>query len=339
MILTTSTPRPTATLSAAGGMFGGTKEPFPGTAPEEQVVVDGQYVRGGRYDLSAEVEEKYQGKKPQILSLACAATMGIAGGWTAANVASQIAGLPGLEGKLIGIGVAAAAAFAGYAASDLASGVFHHWIDNYPKPSDPFIGRLAAEFQGHHRDHYSLLHSTFLDNCARAGVFLAPLMVATAVVNPHYALGTAALTFLGGGFLAQGSHRWAHQENPPAIGKFCQKVGLAQPKQNHAEHHDMPWATNYCIVNGMWNPLMEKYDGWRKLEWLYHKISGAVPETWNDEATRKLALGEITKEEFLKLHPYTVKDFAAMAQERWDKDFVQRLGGWKDSEEPPASKN
>ncbi|GMU55925.1 MAG: hypothetical protein AMXMBFR33_50710 [Candidatus Xenobia bacterium] len=287
----------------------------------------GEFLRGGRYDMSAETEAEFQGVKPSKKDYAVAGVMTAGAVMTAVNVAAQVAMLPGLEGKLIGAGVVAASLVAGYAAADMASGVFHHWIDNYPKPTSPYIGKLAAEFQYHHRDHYSLLKVPFLSNCSRAGIFMAPMMAAVGLTNPHYAAGAFGLSFLAGGFFAQGSHRWTHTENPPALGKLMQKLHLAQTKRDHAEHHDMPWATNYCIVNGMWNPLMEKYDGWRKLENLYFKLTGAVPETWNDEATKKLALGEIDKPTFLEMQRETLKAFADHAHEKWENDYARRLEG------------
>lgn len=287
----------------------------------------GEFLRGGRYDMSAETEAQFKGVKPSAKDIGVATVMSASALWSGINIATQIAALPGLTGKLIGVGVTAASLVAGYAATDLASCVFHHWIDNYPKPTSPYIGKLAAEFQMHHRDHYSLLQSPFISNCARAGIFLAPAMAGVAIANPHFAVSSFALSFLAGGFFAQGSHRWTHSENPPLLGRVMQKCHLAQSKKDHAEHHDMPWATNYCIVNGMWNPLMEKYDGWRKLEKVYFKLTGAEPETWNDVATKKLALGEITKPEFLEMQRTTLKDFADHAHKKWEEDYSQRLDG------------
>lgn len=308
-------------------------QPAPEAAPKDEsasgrdvMMYNGEFLRGGRYDLSAETEAEFKGVKPSKKDVGVAVLMGGSALWTGVNIATQIAGLPGLTGKLIGAGVTAGMLVAGYAATDLASGVFHHWIDNYPKPTSPYIGKLAAEFQYHHRDHYSLLKSPFISNCARAGIFLAPMMAGVAATNPHYAVSAFGLSFLAGGFFAQGSHRWTHSENPPALGRIMQKLHLAQSKRDHAEHHDMPWATNYCIVNGMWNPLMEKYDGWRKLEKLYFKLTGAEPETWQDVATKKLALGEIDKPTFLEMQRETLKDFAEHAQQKWETDYSQRLG-------------
>ncbi|MCE7874923.1 hypothetical protein DYH09_31785 [bacterium CPR1] len=289
------------------------------------IVYKGEFLRGGRYDNSAATEAEYKDVKPTKLDYAVAGVMAGGALLTAVNIATQVAALPGVTAKLVGGAVVAGSLVAGYASADLASGVFHHWIDNYPKPSTPYIGKLAAEFQGHHRDHYNLLHTHFLGNTSRTGILMAPMLAATGLANPHFAVGAFALSFLAGGFIAQGSHRWTHTENPPPIGKLMQKLHLAQSKRNHAEHHDMPWATNYCIVNGMWNPLMEKYDGWRKLEALYYKISGAEPETWQDDATKKLALGEIDKPTFIEMQRESLKVFADRAKERWENDYAKRL--------------
>ncbi len=246
-----------------------------------------------RSDLSDSAQIKSDHPTSPLGKVVAGVMLG-AGVWTVANIASQVA-----SAGPAGVALAAGALVAGYAAADLSSGIFHHWVDNYPTPETPVVGKMAKEFQEHHFRTYDLLEVSFLDNCVNAGRFLAPMMGLVAAANPHYAVAASAMAFLTGGYLAQGSHRWTHMKTPPPVGRLMQAVGLAQSKESHARHHRMPWSDNYCIVNGMWNPLLSKTDFWRKLENVYHQATGIEPKSWRDPGVKQLALGEISKAEFL----------------------------------------
>ncbi|MEW6282081.1 MAG: fatty acid desaturase CarF family protein, partial [Candidatus Eremiobacterota bacterium] len=282
-------------------------------------------------DQSAQL---HMGKTTSLSGKLSAAGMAIGGVWTAVNVGMQIASLGSPAAMAGGVALTAASLFAGYAAADLGSGFFHHFIDNYPDEHTPVIGAMAKEFQEHHFRTYDLLESTFLDNCENAGKFIAPAAVASAAINPHYAVQAAFLAFSLGSYLAQGSHRWTHTKDVPAIGKFMQKVGLAQGKKSHAIHHRMPWDDHYCIVNGMWNPLASKIDLWRRVENFYYKAFGAEPKSWRDPGVRALALGEITKDEFLEKQGINRKIFSEIIKgerEYWRQEDERRregLPGW-----------
>ncbi len=101
-----------------------------------------------------------------------------------------------------------------------------------------------------------------------------------------------------------------------------QKVGLAQSKEDHFTHHKMPWSDNYCIVNGMWNPLLNKSDAWRKWEGVIHKVTGAEPNSWRDPGVKELALGEITKGEFLERRSGDNKVFRQTVKNAGERDAL-----------------
>jgi ubiquitin-conjugating enzyme E2 variant len=304
-MLVTSTPflptRPAAAGSRLRGHDAATVE-----LEDKPVQADTHYADGTpRSDLSTSAQLRCGSPPTSALGKVVAGVMLGGGLWTAANIASQVA-----SAGPAGVALAAGALVGGYAAADLASGIFHHWVDNYPTAQTPVVGKMAREFQEHHFRTYDLLEFSLLDNCVNAGRFLAPVMAAVAATNPHYTVAAGALAFLSGGYLAQGSHRWSHMQNPPRIGKLMQNLGLAQSKKNHATHHRMPWADYYCIVNGMWNPLLSRTDFWRKLEKVYYQATGAEPKSWRDQGVRELALGQISRAEFLQGQDVNRKAFA-----------------------------
>ncbi|MGE0487965.1 MAG: fatty acid desaturase CarF family protein [Vulcanimicrobiota bacterium] len=263
-------------------------------------------------------------KTPLMHKLAAAAVVGT-GAWVSYNVLSQIAAQPGIGAKVAAGAMALGGAAAGYVAADFGSGIFHHWVDNYPNPDKPgMVGKMAREFIHHHYHAHDMEEVSLTSNLWNAGRFLWAPMGAMALANPHYAVASAGLAFLSAGFMAQGFHRWAHMDNPPALAKVLQKVGLAQTPENHNTHHRPPWDQNYCIVNGMWNETLAKNDFWRKWEVGIQKVTGAEPNSWKDPSVKSLALGEITHEEFLAHRDENRKAFIEKIKEdgtiqRWSK--------------------
>ncbi len=255
--------------------------------------------------------------------LACGAVIG-SGLWLGANIALQAAATGSLPGAVGVVAGSLAAMAAGHVTADLASGMFHHWIDNYPTYKTPIVGELAYEFQVHHHKMQELQEKTAWTNMADAGKYMWIPMAAVAAAGPHWAAQAFTLGFSAAGFVAQGSHRWSHQKNPPAIAKLMQKLHVIQSKENHAIHHRMPWADNYCIVNGMWNPLMTKTHFFRKWEKLIFQMTGREPHCWQDPGVKAFALGQINEEQFLKDQGMNRKIFHEIVKGRFDEEYARR---------------
>ena len=260
---------------------------------------------------------------PLINKLACGAVLGSAA-WLATNVALQVAGAGSVAGAVaLGAGALASAA-AGYVAADLTSGVFHHWIDNYPTYQTPVIGDTAYAFQVHHHKVHDLETESIWTNMAAAGRFMWIPMAAVAATGPNLAVQAATLGFTLGGFLAQGSHRWTHEKNPPKIASLLQKMHLMQSREQHALHHKMPWADNYCIVNGMWNPLLSRTHFFRKWEKAIYQVTGKEPHCWKDPGVKAFALGQISENEFLANQGLNRKIFRNIVKGEFDAEFERR---------------
>ena len=256
--------------------------------------------------------------------VACAAVLGSAA-WLACNLAGAVAGAPTV-GAALGTGAAClAAAAAGHCAGDLFSGIFHHYIDNYPNPDTPVIGPTAYAFQVHHHKIHDLEQESVWTNMASAGRFLWIPMAAAAALHAHPLVAAAMLGFNGGGFLAQASHRWTHEKNPPAIARVLQKLGVVQSKASHAIHHKMPWADNYCIVNGMWNPLLTRTAFFRKWEKLIYDVTGKEPHCWKDPGVKAFALGQISHDEFLAGQGMNRRIFADAVRGEF-AEYEKRMG-------------
>ncbi len=243
--------------------------------------------------------ERPNPKTPLLQKAVCGAVAG-ATVWNIHNIAGQIASLPGVTSKVVAAALTAGSMVAGWAAADLGSGIFHWAVDNYPTRHTPVIGNLAEEFQVHHHERTSILERSTASNFAQVGMFAALPLLATAVVNPHYAIAAGVSSMLLGTSLSQASHRWTHDPKAPGYTKVFQKLHISEGRADHAKHHAMPWDDYYCVVNGMWNPLMSRTLAWRKLEKGIYQITGREPKSWRDPGVKQLALGEVSREDFLK---------------------------------------
>jgi palmitoyl-[glycerolipid] 3-(E)-desaturase len=185
----------------------------------------------------------------------------------------------------------AAAALAAYSLADLATGMYHWFVDNYGDASTPVFGAQIAAFQGHHRYPSTI---TLRDPCnnlhalARAAALaLAPADAALfAAGGPAWAHAFAG-AFAACVVLSQQSHAWAHEKLtrlPPGV-EALQGAGVLVSRAQHAAHHRRPYDTNYCIVSGMWNGVLDRYSVFEALEMVVYLRTGVRPRSWDETDT------------------------------------------------------
>lgn len=230
----------------------------------------------------------------------------------------------------VGVAVTAAAvvgsAVAGYLGADLTSGFIHFGLDNYPKSDTPVVGKLADNFQYHHHNSQSVFARSFIDNCGLVGKLTAPVAVGLGLAVGSPFVAAAGLAFASGLYLLQGSHMLAHDTRPSKVAKTLQRFHITQSKKNHAAHHTRPWESNYTVVNGACNPILEKTHFWRKLEKGVYKITGREPKSWRHEPTKQFALGKINAQEYKESFKSGMADFQVKAEE-FLKGYLDRNPG------------
>ena len=65
---------------------------------------------------------------------------------------------------------------------------------------------------------------------------------------------------------------------------MAQDAGVLVSRRAHGAHHKAPFEGNYCIVSGIWNPILDR-DGaddgfFRRLERLVQRTTRAEPRCW-----------------------------------------------------------
>ncbi|CAL5010680.1 unnamed protein product [Urochloa decumbens] len=193
-----------------------------------------------------------------------------------------------------------AAALAAYTLADLSTGIYHWLVDNYGDATTPLVGSQIAAFQGHHRhpstitlrDPCNNLHA--LSRAAALSLFPADalLSAADAPAAAHAFVGAFAACVV----LSQQFHAWAHEKRRrlPVGVEWLQDAGVLVSRAEHAAHHRRPYDSNYCIVSGMWNGVLDRYRVFEALEMVVYLRTGVRPRSWDEteESWMEVATGD-----------------------------------------------
>lgn len=169
---------------------------------------------------------------------------------------------------------------AGVICADFLSGLIHWGADSYFTVTTPFVGRrLVWPFRVHHVNPDDFLTRDFVDANGDVAGAAVPFLLLAFVIPIEEADGLAALCFLLGltavGCFVNQFHQWAHMKSAPRPIRWLQRRGLVLSRA-HLRHHQEPFATDYCIVTGWCNPMLNRVGFFRRLEALIHRLTGWV---------------------------------------------------------------
>ena len=218
------------------------------------------------------------------------ATCAAAGLGLAACAAEGAAKLGAAHGAAAGAGAGAAAVVAGWLLADLGTGFYHWLVDNYGGPDTPLVGNQIAAFQGHHVRPWIILYREFCNNthliCRPAIPALAGYLALSHAADLGGESDVLFASFTAFVLLSQTLHGWSHgkkSELPPWVLRL-QDAGVFISRTGHAQHHQAPFEGNYCIVSGVWNPLLDgkmgKTSVFRRLEGIIYQRTGVQPRCW-----------------------------------------------------------
>lgn len=174
----------------------------------------------------------------------------------------------------------AAALLAGFVAADFASGLIHWGFDRYGSRTTPIVGaNFIVPFREHHVDPKGITRHGFIEtngnNCIATMVVLLPALV----IDPSAGTFSAVLliTLASMCFFVMGTnqfHKWAHEDNPPALVKALMSANLILEPEHHNIHHTPPFDRYYCITTGWLNPLLNHIDFFARTEAVIFKLTG-----------------------------------------------------------------
>lgn len=183
------------------------------------------------------------------------------------------------------------AGLTGYVIADLGSGVYHWGIDNYGDATTPFFGSQIEAFQGHHRWPWTITKRQFANNLhSLAKVITFTVLPLDLIIHnsiAHGFIGICSLCIM----FSQQFHAWAHgtKSRLPSPVTALQEMGVLVSRSQHADHHRAPYNNNYCIVSGIWNEFLDRYNVFLALElvlffWLGIRAFGqdhGLTQIWN----------------------------------------------------------
>lgn len=160
--------------------------------------------------------------------------------------------------------------------ADFGTGVYHWSVDNYGNAKTPIVGSQIEAFQGHHEEPWTITYRDFCNNChptclatlpAVALFTLAPLSASVRLWGVLACLGIA---------FCQEFHKWSHtlrSQCHPLVNRL-QSWGVLVARKAHLTHHKPPFETNYCIVTGHMNPVLDRSGFFRASEGLVERLTG-----------------------------------------------------------------
>ncbi|GMH43710.1 hypothetical protein BSKO_11632 [Bryopsis sp. KO-2023] len=178
----------------------------------------------------------------------------------------------------------ALAAFGGYLTIDLLSGIYHWSVDNYGSPATPLVGKQIEGFQGHHEHPWTITYREFCNNVHTICKPALPITSAVLLAHPSFSVEIFMAVSTSLAILAQQFHSWAHcKKNAlPEWVRVLQNAGVLVSTADHCRHHRSPFATNYCIVSGSWNKLLDDTNFFYACENLVLRMTGVEPRCWNE---------------------------------------------------------
>jgi hypothetical protein len=148
-------------------------------------------------------------------------------------------------------------------AADIVTGAVHWWEDRYGNPAWPVIGKLVVEPNiRHHSEPRAFLEGNYWHRNWTTIVPAGLIALACYLAGQYWLALVAA-------FATQANeiHGWAHQKCSRYI-RGLQLLGLITSQEGHAQHHQSPFSTDFCVMTDWTNPLLSGIRFWRALEWL-----------------------------------------------------------------------
>jgi len=157
-------------------------------------------------------------------------------------------------------------------AADLVTGAVHWWEDRYGDPSWPIVGRHVVQPNIlHHREPRAFLAGNIVE---RNWTAAAPALLVAAAFA---AAGWWWLALVGlFAACANEVHAWSHQRCSRPV-RALQLLGVLASAEDHARHHRSPFRSDFCVLTGWLNPLLESIRFWRGVEYVIGSTLGIWP--------------------------------------------------------------
>ncbi|MCE3010609.1 MAG: fatty acid desaturase family protein [Proteobacteria bacterium] len=167
-----------------------------------------------------------------------------------------------------------------WVAADAVSSAYHYFLDNWASPRNKIWGSAATAFRRHHEVPNNLSQTGFVQNISAFGKLMAPLYVATAVASPGMSAEVQTQALVALLLFSHGTeiHRQAHLPQPNRFVRWFQDKRILLNSEAHNQHHRKPIDSDYGIINGSSNRLMNGF--YERLDKILYRFMGRMPNHW-----------------------------------------------------------
>jgi ubiquitin-conjugating enzyme E2 variant len=165
------------------------------------------------------------------------------------------------------------AAFAGWVAVDLFSGLVHWGFDTWGSIHTPVLGqRFIRPFREHHWDAEAITRHGFIETNGAGCIASVPVLVCTTTM-PITSDGWFFLQAFGvfcalAVLFTNQCHKWAHMEPDQLASsvRLAQRLRLILRPEDHRKHHVRPFNSHYCTATGWLNGPLQAIRFFRWME-------------------------------------------------------------------------
>ncbi|MFO0943826.1 MAG: fatty acid desaturase family protein [Pirellulales bacterium] len=166
--------------------------------------------------------------------------------------------------------------------ADFLSGVIHWSADTWGSESMPILGkRLLHPFRVHHVNPADFLRRQFIDTNGDVAFLAIPFLLAALKIpltSPTMlSMALFITSFAAVGLMTNQIHQWAHMRSALWPISWLQRFGIILSHEAHQQHHQPPYAQNYCIATGWCNRPLMAINFFTRMERLITRITGVHP--------------------------------------------------------------
>ncbi len=161
--------------------------------------------------------------------------------------------------------------------ADFVTGLVHWFEDAYVHREMPlfgkWLGKVAEDNRLHHVKPRAFLEKSWWQSSWDLVLAAVVLMLTMWWLKK---MDVAVLLFAILVANANQIHKWTHQS---PLEKGClvhrlQKLYILQTPREHGRHHSGEKDSHYCVITNFSNPILEKLQVWKGLEWMIERGLG-----------------------------------------------------------------
>lgn len=150
--------------------------------------------------------------------------------------------------------------------ADFITGAFHWIEDSYFEINDSWLSKNIGQPNIlHHKYPLLFTMSNFVQRNYLQWIAVGIVVSVAYLIGwySHYLLLIGVLTSM-----ANEVHKWSHSVKNTWIIELLQDMCILQTKSHHMKHHKKPYNRNYCILTNWLNPILDRIQFWRFLEFV-----------------------------------------------------------------------